>query len=131
MRRQAPLVTEKDVPPVNKSMGKATKCGWCKSVIGEEHKSECVTRQRSVVLRLTLEFVSTVPESWDQEALEFYHNGNTFCSSNYLDQLAKAELDNFPCFCDSPPGETGLRYVREADERDEQLLPWAYRWGRD
>lgn len=124
MRRPPPIVTERDVPPANHPRN-PTKCGWCKSVIEQEHEPHCVIRQRSVVARLTIEFVTTIPESWDVETLERVHNGNCFCASNYLDVLVENGRDF--CVCGYPP-ETGFAYVREANEDDETLLPWAYKW---
>lgn len=128
--RRGPFIVlaDRDVPPVNRASSdpsRHTKCGWCSAHVGDEHEPECVTRERSVVLSLPSvgEFVSTIPESWDVETLEFVHNGNSFCASNYLDQLF-GEDDDRECACG------GLRYVREAAESDESSLPWAYQWSR-
>jgi hypothetical protein len=118
MRRSSFIVSESDVPPLNHQLGRHTKCGWCASVIGEEHKPECVRRKRSVVVRIEVEMVTTIPEHWDVETLEFIYNGNKFCASNFIDWLKEREA----CICG------GLSYVREADDRDEKLLPWGSEW---
>lgn len=118
MRRDSFVVTENDVPPVNKRIGRHTQCGWCKAHIGEEHENECVKRDRTVVARMTIEFVTTIPEHWDAETFEFIHNGNKMCASNHLDKLSEQD----ECVCGS------LSYVREATERDEALLPHTFWW---
>lgn len=129
MKRGPFFVTDRDVPPVNRESAdtsRHTKCGWCTAHVGDEHDRECVIRKRSVVLSLSSvgEFVSTIPESWDAETLEFVHNGNLFCASNYLDQLYGEDYER-ECVCGD------LEYVREADEEDEGSLPWAYSWSHD
>lgn len=118
MRRDSFIVSESDVPPGNHSLGLHERCGWCKATIGQEHDAECVKRDRTVVARLNIEFVTTIPEHWDTEMFEFVHNGNKMCASNHLHKLTESET----CVCGS------LTYVREADERDEKLLPHTFWW---
>ncbi len=119
MRRDSFIVTADDVPPVNVDIGEDTLCGWCPSVIGEEHGPECPKRKRSVVARMTIEFVTTIPEHWDEERFEFIHNGNRMCASNHIERLGEQDT----CFCGH------LEYVREADERDEQTMGHSFWWG--
>lgn len=125
MNRAPLVVTEADVPPANHQAGKHTQCGWCTATIGQEHDEDCVCRERSVVARLSFEFVTTVPEAFTPQQLNFHHNGNIFCASNYLDALIANGRDF--CICDSR-GELGFSYVREASAQDEETLPWAYKW---
>jgi hypothetical protein len=120
MRKHSFIVTDVDVPPLNHEIGKHTQCGWCNATIGQEHDADCVCRKRTVVARLTFEFVTAIPEHWDEAQFESVHNGNKMCASNHLDKLTEQDA----CVCG------GLTYVREATERDEKLLRHTFWWDK-
>jgi len=114
MRKDSHIVTAGDVPPVNYE-DRPTQCGWCKSVIGEEHGADCPKRERTIVGKLVAEFVMEVPESFDEERIEYLWNGNRICATEIVHRLSSAD----PCLCG------GFSMVREATAEDEERLPWA------
>ncbi len=102
----------------------ADKCFYC----GEphpKHKDDCGLVRRSVVLRMSIEFVAAVPQSWDKDQIEFHRNEGTFCSANDIDAVTEAlraqnpDVDGSPCFCFCSRTEL----VREATEDDHKRLP--------
>lgn len=129
MRRSSWLVTEKGTCP----SGGPDECCYCKQKIGADHAADCVLRRRTVVVRLNVEYVTTVEEN-DGEPPEhalFYWNEGTYCMDNALEDIRAFVYDEeagddpddphktFGCIC---PVAT-IEYVREATEADEA------RWG--
>lgn len=102
-------------------------CGIC--VAGQEHLPDCVMRQRTVVLRLEIEFVASVSDYWDEEQIHFHRNEGSYCTGNDIKDIARScgyEVSPRPgghlsrCGC-----ETGkVTYVREASEDDHKDLGW-------
>jgi hypothetical protein len=95
--------------------GPQDKCLYCGSKIGELHKIDCVMRNKTVVIRATIDYVIEVPEFWDKDNIEFHRNGSSWCASNFVSELE--ELDkNVGCLCSF----VDFEYVREATEDDEE-----------
>jgi hypothetical protein len=100
-------------------------CTYCRQPRGDEHKADCAIRQRTVVVRLTVEYVCGVGEDRSPEQIEFHFNEGTSCLNNEIDRLHRLmghwdhRLDGGGgCFCPHARGE----YVREATERDEEIF---------
>lgn len=97
--------------------GKPNECFYCYRRLGEQHAEECVMRQRPVVVRMTVEYIVAVPESWDAHSIEFHRNDGSWCADNAL-----AELESIGgvlgCLCNL----IEYAYVREAtaEEAAEQ-----------
>ena len=97
--------------------GKTDECYYCGAKVGEQHKSNCVIREKTIVTRLTIDFVDDVPENWDKEVIDFHYNNSSWCASNILNRLE--ERNNFRCLCDV----ASFEYLRDATEEDEE------KWG--
>jgi len=77
----------------------------------------CVIRERTVVIRTTVEHTVAVPEDWERETIEFTEGSS--CSDNHIDRLAELvdRLDKAgECTC----GMLHIEYVREANTEDEK-----------
>jgi len=107
------IVTKDDVRPA--SVDK-TICFYCDEKIGRPHKLDCVVPQRTVIVRMTIEYPVEVPKYWSKENIEFHRNDGSWCSNNALDELAQLydqEGGSSPdCMCFIG---TKFEYVREAD----------------
>ena len=97
--------------------GKPDECFYCGAKIGEQHKPNCVIRKKTIVSRLTIDFVDSVPENWDKDVIDFHYNDSSWCASNILNRLE--ERSNFRCLCDV----ASFEYLRDATEEDEE------KWG--
>jgi len=128
MKRNHWIVGDEGIRPVSRDKNV---CTYCREPRGNTHKPECVIRQRTVVMRLTVEYVATVVESFDQEMIEFQRNEGTRCADNTIIELAERieryekqgtdehddEHVGRTCFC----GTAREEYVREATEHDEMM----------
>ena len=110
MTRKDWAVDEYSVRPA----GKPDECYYCGVKIGEQHKPNCVIRKKTIVTRLTIDFVDSVPENWDKDVIDFHYNDSSWCASNILDKLE--ERNNFRCLCDV----ASFEYLRDATEEDEE-----------
>lgn len=97
--------------------GKPDECYYCGAKVGEQHKSNCVIREKTIVTRMTIDFVDSVPESWDEDLIDFHYNDSSWCATNVLHRLE--ERSNFRCLCDV----ASFEYLRDATEEDEE------KWG--
>lgn len=114
MKRDDWTVGEHGIRPA----GKPDECLYCNSKKGEQHDPSCVIRTRTVVVRMSLEYVVAVPEDWDAGSIEFHRNDSSWCSNNAQEEvelLFKHVLDREECLCN----RMTFGYVREATEEDE------------
>jgi hypothetical protein len=95
--------------------GKPDECFYCKKKIGELHKLDCVVRQKTVVVRATIEYTIVVPEHWDKDSIEFHRNTGSWCSSNAIGELYRIGVVEDSCMC----SQISFEYVREATAGDE------------
>lgn len=97
--------------------GELTECFYCHQPIGSEHKSDCVLRQKTVLIQATIRMVVAVPEDWNGDNIEFKYNEGSWCSSNIISDLQQFEdnKNNSGCLC--PWVRVG--YMREATEDEE------------
>ncbi len=95
--------------------GKDDECFYCHQKVGQEHKPDCVTRCRTVVVEFAFRITRAVPEHWDAKHIEFHMNEGSWCTSNILCELEA--LDNrLGCLCWEAEG----KFLREATEEDEE-----------
>lgn len=113
MRRSSYPVTDSDVRPARPD----GTCFYCRTPLGQEHAQGCVCRDRTIVCRLTIELVQSIPEDWTPKQFEFIHNGNSWCADNELETALKLANEN-ECVCG------GLTFIREATEQDEKRKVW-------
>ena len=130
MKRSNWTVGDEGIRPVSRD---ENVCTYCREPRGNTHKPDCVIRQRTVVVRLTVEYVKTVPESFDEEMVNFIANEGSRCIDNSIHELSKrSETWEEWMTTDPRPdqGYTGMRcfcgcatevYVREATEHDEEM----------
>ena len=113
MKRDNWMVGEYAVRPA----GEPDKCFYCGEKVGSQHKTDCVIRRKTVVVDFTIRAVQTVPELWEPCDVEFFYNEGSWCADNLITELnrRKEELPN-RCLCNF----TEAKYVREADEKDEE-----------
>jgi hypothetical protein len=128
VKRDNWIVGDNGIRPVSRD---ANVCTYCREPRGNTHKPDCVIRSRSVVVRLTVEYVKLVPESFDEEMVNFVANEGTRCIDNSIHELNERsvrweeqargdegpEVYGISCFC----GHASEVYVREANEHDEQV----------
>jgi hypothetical protein len=86
-------------------------CFYCKRLVGEQHVDDCVMRDRSVMVRVTVDLCMTYPQSFTAEDIEFHLNESSYCCSNIID-----DLQRISCIC----GHTKMEYLGEATEQDEK-----------
>lgn len=80
--------------------GKPDECFYCHSKVGEKHKKDCVVVCKKVKLKATIEFITDVPNDWDDEMINFKFNGSTWCVNNLIDDLHKWETNTEDdCLC--------------------------------
>lgn len=99
---------------------RALNCVHCARRTGEEHAPDCVIRRKTVVVRVTVEMVRAVPESWDGDSIEFAMNEGSWCSDNIVTELRQI-LDRAPPNTCTLCRATTAEFVREATEEDERL----------
>ncbi len=109
--------------------GKPTECFYCREVLGSQHRANCPLRQRTVVVKLEIELVVTVPEDWSEDMVTFFYGAEgSACQSNLVDLLVALRdrtdeqiKDECPhCLCPMIDGSY-LREASEADENDQDL----------
>ena len=93
------------------------KCCWCQAKLGEDHDVDCVCRKRTVKMRVVIDYVDEVPESWTREDIERHFNEGSWCAVNVL-----AEFEHKSCLCDYAT----FKYIAEATADDEQ--DWKGEW---
>lgn len=97
-------------------------CFYCGATVGNEHMPSCVCRQRTVIVRVTIDLLVSVPESWDVHSIEFHRNDSSRCAGGTWNEIeeARKRMENVGCVCFCTEHE----YVREATEDDERDYAW-------
>ena len=95
--------------------GSPTACFYCGAGIAEQHKPDCVIRSRTVVVKMEIDLVVTVPESWTPEDIEFHRHESSWCASSIINDLENL-ANRKDCLCQF----TEFKFVREATEEDEE-----------
>lgn len=99
--------------------GPDDECFYCRAKVGSEHETECVIREQTVVIELTIEVVVKMPESWSDDAIEFKYNESSSCKSGLIEDIMRMDKRMRPvgnCLC----GAGQVRFVREATDDDEE-----------
>lgn len=96
--------------------GSAGKCMYCKSPLGEPHTENCVVPQRSVVVKITVHYVVSVPRCFTSEEIESHRNDGSFCLGNDIEQIfEETEAVEGQCnICQ----RAAMKFVREATAED-------------
>ena len=101
--------------------GKQDECFYCHEKVGTQHKTDCVIRERTVVVEVRMHMVVTVPEFWTTEDIEFHRNESTWCANNLYSDVERlftqTEDPEKLCMCNyiGP-----VKYLREASEQEEK-----------
>lgn len=98
--------------------GKPDQCFYCQQPLGSNHKHECVMRQRTVMMQVTITLPVAVPECWTPEHIEFHRNESSWCAGNWANDLLEDPAADDPeprCICSHYEAE----YLREATAQDE------------
>jgi hypothetical protein len=101
---------------VIRPLGKVGRCHYCDAELGTEHKFDCVVRQRTVIIDVTIRMLRVVPESWDSNQIEFQMNEGSWCFDNIFDKLETLSR-HAGCICDFASGQ----FIREATIEDEAI----------
>jgi hypothetical protein len=126
--------------------GKLDECFYCHQPIGAPHLGDCVCRERTVVVEVSVEILMKVPAFWGSSDISFSLNEGSRCADNSIG-LIEQQAARFstltitegcgsvgPCFCAS----TRHSFLREATEEDHERFAWcvpvpdsqpAYDWG--
>lgn len=94
--------------------GKPTECFYCGVQLGATHEVGCVIRQSTVIVKLEVEMILSVPEDWSADAVEFHSNESSSCANNLLRDL-DAMGERLGCLC----GHLKTTFVRDATVEDE------------
>src|SRR3990167_3599264 len=86
-------VTEKARRPAST----ANKCFYCAVEVGGYHKLDCVLIQKSVKVRMIVEYDIHVPSSWDADDVAFHRNEGSWCANNAITELQT--LKKSGCLC--------------------------------
>lgn len=103
-------VTQEAIRPI----GEADKCYLCERSLGEEHKTGCVFRERTILVEFKCNLVVSVPEHWDFGMIDFHFNESSYCRSNLLEELQALD-ERATCLCRF----SEVAFIREATEQDE------------
>lgn len=107
------------------ALGDPRKCFYCTAATGTPHDDGCVCLTKSVVMRVTVEYVASVPRSWGKEDIEFHRNESSSCANNQIRELSRAADmmaanarpgGSCGCFCSNLSSE----YLRDATAEDER-----------
>ncbi|MHB0943353.1 hypothetical protein ACYCSU_17025 [Paenibacillus sp. ALE1] len=109
MKRDTWIVTKSSSRPA----GKPDRCFYCSNLIGEEHKQDCVIRNKTVVMDFTIRLVVDVPEYWTEDDIEFKYNKGTWCADNLVQMITR---EDGRCLC--PHVEA--KFIRDATLDDEE-----------
>lgn len=91
-------------------------CFYCHATIGEQHNKGCVCRDRSIVVRFSVDVVMVEPEDFDADRINFMYNDGTWCADNLIQILQGLQVSIGGCLC----GYTKAEYLREATPLDEE-----------
>lgn len=103
------IVDQKAIRPA----GRNDECFYCQKKLGEEHKEDCVLRERTVVMKYSFYIVIPIPENWSKHNIEFHHNEGSWCFDSAIEELKRIKK----CLC----GVGYAEYIREATVDDEEL----------
>jgi hypothetical protein len=111
MLRNNWLVGEHAVRPA----GKPDECFYCNAKVGAQHRSGCVIRSRTVLIKTIVEHTIDVPEDWPISMIEFTEGSS--CSDNMIRDLQRLvdRLNDDGCTC----GMVTREFIREATAEDE------------
>jgi len=88
-------------------------CFYCGHPTG--HTAECTVPDRSVVMRMTIDYVVNVPRVWNQDRIHFHRNEGSWCAANDIAKLAEhVDTEGNTCGC----GSAKFEFVREATPED-------------
>lgn len=99
-------------------------CFYCGMPKGK-HKDDCVCRQRTVVVEMTIRYVSEVPADWDVHMIEFHKNESSFCLGNDIEQLHQEKNARYG-YCNICQ-RAEVKFIREATADDHEELAWNQR----
>jgi hypothetical protein len=109
--------------------GDPDKCAYCQQPVGTQHQAGCNLRHRTIVVKVAVHLVVSVPEDWDADQIEHHFNESFSCKDNWRESFnamfAAFEADN-TCSCSRYQGTEGYdlgvgdtKVLREATETDE------------
>lgn len=98
-----------------RAAGNPDECFYCRTKKGGTHKDDCVIRSRTIVMKMEVEMVLTVPEYWDEDMCNFHKNEGSWCATNIISELERMD-DKMGCLCSAAE----FTYLREATEEDEE-----------
>ena len=91
-------------------------CLYCRQPLGGVHLPSCVLREKTVVIRSVVQWVTTVPEDWDISNVEFHLNESSSCANNIITYLNRWTTNmEQDCMC----GRISSEFVRDATKEDE------------
>lgn len=102
--------------------GKPDECFYCHARIGEEHRDTCVMRRKTVLVRMTVPVVLSVPEDWTEKDVLFHLLESSSCSAGNILRTEFGSDKHF-CLC----LYAGFEYSREATDTDEDLFWYSKR----
>jgi len=110
MIRNSYPVTKDAIHP----MGEPNMCFYCGAAIGEQHKPNCVMREKTIIIEFKCNLLVSVPEFWDKQLIEFSFNESSYCRSTLIEELQSLD-ERVNCIC--PFSE--VAFIREATKEDE------------
>ncbi len=94
--------------------GRPDQCFYCHSMVGEEHKRDCVTIEKLVEIEFTVRIPVKVPHGWDQRQIDFRYNDSSWCADNLPSLFEEAvELSkDHGCLCP----KSKAKYIQTLDD---------------
>ncbi|MGB8834072.1 MAG: hypothetical protein WCC95_18120 [Candidatus Sulfotelmatobacter sp.] len=96
-----------------------THCLYCKQP-ATNHAADCHVPLRTVVVEFKTKMVIRMPQTWDENMVNFTMNESSACMSRYVDQLYEEthEKENLCQIC----FRSEMKYLREATAEDHAEL---------
>lgn len=112
MKREEWYVSERDERPA----GQPGECFYCQQPLGKPHAANCGTRQRTVVVRTVIDYVTTVDEDAAPDYIDFERNHSDICADVIMEELIRVMRRSGVCMCH----RAHTYYLREATLEDEE-----------
>lgn len=110
-----PLVVEND--DGLRPAGSPSQCFYCKSVIGEPHKHDCVVVTKKVKLKYSFDVVVEAPHHWDEGMILFHRNEGSWCADNAIAEIEQY-AEKVGCLC----GVFNCLFVDVVDETPRRKI---------
>jgi len=97
--------------------GNPDQCFYCKSKIGEEHRTDCCIVTKKVLINYCIVVEIDVPHYKSAEQIEFHRNSGTWCANNLIDELQQIKEEK-GCLCLA----TTAKFIKVTDDTPSRKI---------